>query len=61
LRIICGLSRSAAACRAAHVVDGEERVVALTEADVSAIQFLLDEGVAVDPVSGVKGKEGGYA
>jgi hypothetical protein len=44
-----------------HVVDGEERVVALTEADVSAIEFLLDEGVAVEPVGGVKGKEGGYA
>src|SRR5260370_8466280 len=31
------------------------------EADARSIQFLLDEGVAVEPVGGVKGKEGSDA
>ena len=44
-----------------HIVDGEKGVVALVEADARSIQFLLDEGMAVEPVGGVKGKEGGYA
>ncbi len=43
-----------------HIVDREEGVVALIEADVVSLQFLLDEGVAVEPVGGVKGKEGGH-
>jgi hypothetical protein len=30
------------------------------EADLGSIQFLLDEAVAVEPVSGVKEKEGGH-
>ncbi len=30
------------------------------EADVGSIQFLFDEGVAVEPVGGVKRKEGGH-
>ena len=47
--------------QSSHVVDGEKGVVALMEADARSIQFLLHEGVAVEPVGGVKGKEGGYA
>ncbi len=44
-----------------HVVHGQEGVVVLAEADLVSVQFLLDEGVAVEPVGGMEGKEGGHA
>ena len=44
-----------------HIVHGEEGVVVLAEADVVPLQFLLHEGVAVEPVGGVEGKERRHA
>src|SRR6266849_9147204 len=44
-----------------HIVHGEEGVVVLAEADVGALQLLLDEGVAVEPVGGVEREEAGHA
>ena len=41
-----------------HVVDGEEGVVALAEADPRPLQLLLDEAVAVEIGGGLKGEEG---
>src|SRR6516164_9751440 len=43
-----------------HVVDGQEGVVVLTEADVGSLQVLFDERVAIEPVAGVKRKEGSH-
>src|SRR5215469_15308578 len=43
------------------VVDRQEGIVMLAEADVGAVQFLLDEGVAVEPIGSGKGEEGGHA
>ena len=64
--MICGLSLSAAACSAAEpapakagVVDGEEGVVGLAEADLRALQLLLDEAVPVEVVGGLERKERG--
>ena len=55
--MISGLSRSADACSAAYVVDGEESVVILAEADPRPLQLLLDEAVAVEIVAVWKGKK----
>src|ERR1017187_534382 len=44
-----------------HVVNRQESVVVLTEGDAGALQFPLDERVAVDPLGGTKGKETGHA
>src|ERR1700704_2075085 len=41
------------------VVDGEEGVVGLAEADLGALQLLLDEAVPVEVVGGVERKERG--
>ena len=43
------------------IVHRRKRIVALAEANLLALQFLLHEGVAVEPVGGVKRKEAGHA
>ena len=43
------------------VIDGQEGVVVLAEADLVPVQFLLDEGVAVEIVGGLEREEGGHA
>jgi len=42
-----------------HLVHGEEGIVVLVEADTRPVQFLLDEGMAVEPVGGVEREEPG--
>src|ERR1017187_8292218 len=44
-----------------RVGDGQEGVVVLAEADLLAVELLFDEVVAVQIVSGLKGKERGHA
>src|ERR1019366_5762509 len=44
-----------------RIGDGQEGVVVLTEAYLLAVEFLLDEVVAVQIVGGLKGKERGHA
>ncbi len=58
--MICGLSLSAAACSAVDVVDREEGVVGLAEADLRPLQLLLDEAVAVEVVGGLEREERGH-
>src|SRR6266545_1623659 len=43
------------------VIDGQEGVIVFAEADFFPVQFLFDEGVAVEVVGGLEGKEGGHA
>ena len=43
------------------VVHCQKGVVVLLKSNVIALQFLLDERVSVQPIGGLKGKEGGYA
>src|SRR5207244_8748070 len=43
------------------VIDGQEGVIVFAEADFFPVQFLLDEGVAVEVIGGLEGKEGGHA
>lgn len=43
-----------------HVVHRQEGVVVLVESDAGALQFPLDEGMAVEPVGGVEGEETGH-
>jgi len=44
-----------------RIGDGQQGVVVLAEADLLAAEFLLDKVVAVEIVSGLKGKERGHA
>jgi hypothetical protein len=39
----------------------EEGVIVLVKADIAPLQFLLDEGMTVEPIGGVEGKQGCYA
>ena len=57
--MIAGLSLSAAACSAVDVVDRKEGVVGLAEADLRALQLLLDEAMAVEVVGGLEREERG--
>ena len=59
--MMAGLRRSAAACKAATSSTARKALSFLWKADAGALQFPLDEGVAVEPVGGVKGKEAGHA
>src|SRR5215831_21405070 len=43
------------------MVHRQESVVVLMQSDVGALEFPLDEAVAVEPVGGVEGKEAGHA
>jgi hypothetical protein len=43
-----------------HVVDSEEGVVDLAEADLRSLQLLLDETVAVEVVAGLEREERGH-
>jgi len=43
-----------------HVVHREEGVIVFVEADAVALQFPLDEGVAIEPVRGMERKETGH-
>ena len=43
------------------IVDRQESVIVFAKADVVAVQFLLDKGVAVEVVGGLEGEEGGHA
>ena len=43
-----------------HIVHGKEGVVILVKTDSSALQFPLDEGVAVEPVGGMEREETGH-
>jgi hypothetical protein len=43
-----------------YVVHGEESVVVFPETDLTAHQFALHEGVAVEVIGGVEGKERGH-
>src|ERR1700730_10910610 len=43
-----------------HIVHGEEGVVILVKTDSGALQFPLDEGVAVEPIRGVEWEETGH-
>ena len=42
-------------CR--HVVDRQKRIIVLAEGDLASIEFLLDEGVAIEIVGGLEGQE----
>ena len=44
-----------------YIVGRQKGIIVLVETDVIALQFLLDERVAIEPVGGLKGKEGSYA
>jgi hypothetical protein len=44
-----------------NVVDGEKGIVGLAEADLRALQLLLDEAVAVEVIAGLERKERGHA
>src|SRR5579864_447149 len=44
-----------------HVVHSQEGVVLLAKTDSGALQFPLDEGVAVEPVGGMEREETGHA
>src|SRR5271170_2446956 len=50
----CGL-------QSGHVVHGEESIVVFSETDFAARQFALDEGMAVEVIGGVEGKERRHA
>ena len=43
-----------------HIVHRQEGVVVFVKANAGALQFALDEGVAVEPVGGMEWKEAGY-
>jgi hypothetical protein len=43
-----------------RVVHRQEGVVVLVKADTGALEFAFDEGVAIEPVSSVEGKETGH-
>src|SRR6202158_2378580 len=43
-----------------HIVHGEEGIVILVKTDSGALQFPLNEGMAVEPISGVERKETGH-
>ena len=43
------------------VMDIDAGVRVLMEGDAGAFEFPVDEGVAVEPVGGVEGKEAGHA
>src|SRR6516162_497305 len=58
--MMSGLSLSAAACRAADVVNGHKGVVVLAEADIAMSELMLDEVVAVEVVCGSEGEERGH-
>src|SRR5450759_4110561 len=59
--MISGLSRSAAACNSGHIVHRQESVIVFVEANLLPVQLLLHEGVAVEPIGGVKRKEARHA
>ena len=43
-----------------HIIHGQEGVVVLAEADLRAVQLLLDEAVAIEVISGLEGEERGH-
>src|SRR3981189_1896983 len=43
-----------------HVVDGEEGVVVVAEADLRPLELLLDKAVAVEVVGGLEREERGH-
>ena len=55
--MICGLSRSAAACSAATSSTRQKCVIVLAEGDLGSLEFLFDEGVAVEIIGGLEGQE----
>ena len=40
-----------------HVGDRQKRIIVLAEGDLASIEFLLDEGVAIEIVGGLEGQE----
>ena len=58
--MMAGLRRSAAACKAATSSTARKALSSLWNPMPASLQFPLDEGVAVEPVGGVKGKEAGH-
>ena len=42
-------------CR--HVVDSQKRIIVLAEGDLAPIEFLFDEGVAIEVIGGLEGQE----
>jgi hypothetical protein len=50
LRMICGLSRSAAACSAATSSMAKKALSFLRKPDLGTVEFLRDEAVAVDVI-----------
>src|SRR5262249_27607355 len=57
LNVICGLSRSAAACSAATSSTARNALSFLRKATLAPIEFLLDEGVAIEVVGGLEWQE----
>src|SRR4249919_1654110 len=55
--MMSGLNRSAAA---SHVINGQEGIVVFAEADLRAVEFLLDEAVAIEVISRLEGEERGH-
>jgi hypothetical protein len=57
--LLGGMHSDAWQRRAFRIVNRQECVVVLVEADPLSVQLLFEEGVTVEPISGLEGKQAG--